>query len=85
MYLSEATEMQPRYTNDAKEPPRKEGKYVSLGLKLGYNALTDLNGLFTWVEHIFAFPKQLASLDLSFNCLTDIPSVKYSVITKLNT
>ena len=64
--------MQPRYTN---EPKKIDGKYASLSLKVGYNALTGLQGFSEWITEIFAFPKKLASLDLSFNCFANIPEV----------
>ena len=60
--------MLPRYTQV--EPRKKEGKYISLSLKLGYNALTDINGLYDWCCENFLYPDQISSLDLSFNCFT---------------
>ena len=61
--------MVPRHN---KEPKKVDGKYASLSLKMGYNALTDLNGFHEWISSIFAYPKLIASLDLSFNCFTNI-------------
>lgn len=65
--------MQPRYN---KEPKKIDGKYASLTLKIGYNALTELTGFHEWITEIFAYPKQIASLDLSFNCFANIPDVR---------
>ena len=63
--------------NAEKKEPRKQddGKYLSLGLKLGYNALKDINGLYDWCVFSFAFPNKISSLDISFNCLSNIPDV----------
>ena len=52
-----------------------DGKYASLCLKLGYNALKDVPGLYKWCEFSFAYPDRIASLDLSFNCFSNIPDV----------
>ncbi len=66
----------PRLAASSKEPKKIDGKYASLSFKVGYNALTDLKGFKEWTTEIFAFPKQLQSLDLSFNCLATIPDVR---------
>lgn len=66
--------MQPRYAHA--EPKKRDGKFVSLSLKLGYNALTEVNGMYDWCSLNFLKPEQLSSLDLSFNCFTIIPNVK---------
>ena len=52
-----------------------DGKFASLGFKLGYNALNNIAGIFEWCEMAFVFPKQISSIDLSFNCFTNIPNV----------
>lgn len=69
----EVTDMLPRYKKD---PKKVDGKYASLSLKIGYNALTELNGFHEWISTIFAYPKLIASLDLSFNCFANIPDVR---------
>ena len=45
-------------------------------MKLGYNALTEVNGLFDWCSQNFT--NEILSLDLSFNCLSNIPLVKFT-------
>lgn len=72
--LLEINDALPRYP-EKKEPKKNDGKYASLGLKLGYNALKDVNGLYDWCVFSFAFPEQIFTLDISFNCLSNIPDV----------
>ena len=67
--------MQPRFTDKKSEPKRRDGKYISLSLKLGYNALTDINGLYDWCSLNFLKPNEISSIDLSFNCFSNIPMV----------
>lgn len=70
--FQEINEHQPRVSNS--EPKKSiNGKYLSLSLKLGYNALADLTGLYEWCELNFESPENITSLDLSFNCLQHIP------------
>ncbi len=78
--MKELKENQPRFEAKNGEPKKKEGKYLSQSLKLGYNALNELNGLYEWCEECFYKPNQITSLDLSFNCLRNIPNVILIVI-----
>ena len=64
----------PRLPTGHSEPKNIDDKFASLGLKLGYNALKEIDGLFDWCTTAFAHPKQLSILDLSFNCLGNIPN-----------
>lgn len=77
MHLEEINDATPRYTVK-QEPKRVDGKYASLGLKLGYNALSEINGLYDWCAFTFAFPDKISSLDLSFNCFSNIPDVIFN-------
>ena len=65
----------PRYDPKNGEPKKRDGKYLSQSLKLGYNALADLDGLYEWCGNNFEMPEQITSLDLSFNCFRNVPSV----------
>lgn len=65
----------PRTNEKNGEPKRKDDKFLSTGLKLGYNALKDVNGLYEWCEQAFLNPENISSLDISFNCISDIPDV----------
>jgi hypothetical protein len=71
--FAEIVEHQPRVTHQ--KPKLKNGKFVSQSLKLSYNAFQDIDGLYDWVEQNFDQPEQITSLDLSFNCLTNVPAV----------
>lgn len=64
---------QPRYQGEKNKPKTQNDKYVSLSLKLGYNALTEVTGIYEWASDIFLQPELLSSLDISFNCLSHIP------------
>ena len=65
----------PRFPSTQGEPKKQDGKFISLGVKLGYNALKDIDGLYAWSSSAFAFPQNLSLIDLSFNCLNNISVV----------
>ncbi len=66
----------PRYRKEDKKPKKIDNKFVSTTLKLGYNALNNLEGFREWCSESFFDVTKIASLDLSFNCFGDIPSVR---------
>ncbi|RNA19331.1 leucine-rich repeat-containing 51-like, partial [Brachionus plicatilis] len=72
MNLEEINDATPRLVNNR---PAKlvDGKFASLSLKLGYNALKEIPGFYQWCEFSFAYPEKISSLDLSFNCFSVIP------------
>jgi hypothetical protein len=74
--ISELKDVEPRCP-DKREPKKTNGKYNSLGIKLGYNALNEIAGLYEYCTLNFAFPSQINSLDLSFNCFMSIPQVRF--------
>ncbi|XP_061582059.1 leucine-rich repeat-containing protein 51-like [Cololabis saira] len=56
-----------------------EGKYLSRSLRLGYNKLSNLDGLQYVIDHFLADPTKLCWLDLSFNNLTSIDPVLFEL------
>ncbi len=76
----EINDVNPRFPSKLGEPKKIDGKFVSLGLKLGYNALKDIDGLNEWTNSNFVYPDKICSLDLSFNCFDTIPKVNFNRI-----
>jgi Leucine-rich repeat (LRR) protein len=81
-YIShlEIKEYPPRLLNEKYEIKRVDGKFASLALKLSYNALKEVDGLYEWCSLNFAYPSQIAVLDLSFNCFECIPAVSNFIL-----
>ena len=66
---------EPRIPSSRTLQKNEDGKYLTAGVKLSNNFLTDYSELHTCVEHLLPNPEHLQWLDLSFNEIKKIDKV----------